>query len=136
MQKGRGAMKVLLLDEDRQALEELEGVLRAFADVEIVETCRSPGQAMDLTRLHKPDVIFMEVQLRSRSGLRAAYQLLSLHPSMQIVFVTADARLALLAYDLPATDYLIKPACLARVEQTMHRLRLGLPRGRRNLEAT
>ena len=55
------------------------------------------------------DVVFLDIEMIDTHGIQLAKQLLHKQPSLQIIFVTAHTQFAVEAFDVEATDYLLKP---------------------------
>ena len=126
-------MRVMVVDDERPARDELCYLLREIPGVEIVgqagtgeETIRKFGECM-------PDAIFLDIQMPDASGVDVARELARLGFSPAIVFATAYDQYAIEAFDVNAVDYLLKPFREDRLEETVQRLRRRLeeknPRG-------
>lgn len=58
---------------------------------------------------HKPDVVFLDVEMPEISGIEVAEKLQSALPDVRIIFVTAYDEYAVKAFELHALDYILKP---------------------------
>ena len=76
-------------------------------EIEIVGTAETVEEAVKLINFHKPDVIFLDIELPDGSGFRVLDQCSHLHFST--IFVTAYEHYALKAIKRSAIDYLLKP---------------------------
>jgi two-component system LytT family response regulator len=93
----------------------------------VVATCADAVAAIPAIRRHRPDALFLDVQMPAVSG----FELLSmLDPDdlPPVVFVTAHDAFAVRAFEANAVDYLLKPVEPERLARTVERLRLGLGR--------
>ena len=71
---------------------------------------------MELIRTHKPDVVFLDVQMPGLDGFGVLKKLLEKKtPMPQMVFATAYDRYAVRAFEVNAVDYLLKPFDKGRV---------------------
>ncbi|MNI16028.1 Transcriptional regulatory protein YehT [compost metagenome] len=116
-------MKVLLVDDERLALMQLERMLKELDDIEVVGAFLDPTQALQMASSLQPDVVFMDIQMPEINGLQAAERLQPICPQADIVFVTAYDEYALQAFDLNAVDYVLKPLLRARLAKTVDRLK-------------
>ena len=115
-------LKVLLVDDEPLARENLRVLLAAHADVEIVGECANAVEALSAVHRLAPDVLFLDIQMPRISGLEMVGMLDPRHrPS--IVFLTAYDEYAVKAFEEHAFDYLLKPIEAARLEKTLTRLR-------------
>lgn len=105
-------------------LAELWPELRLVAQAE-----DGPG-AIELALQHSPDVLFLDIKMPGRSGLEVAEEVADDWPADRpeplFVFVTAFDQFALDAFRHAAVDYVLKPATLERLAQTVTRLRQRL----------
>jgi len=115
-------IRTLLVDDEKLARERLAELLARQSDVELVGTCRSGKEALRAIRVHRPQLVFLDIQMRDMTGLDVAEQLMAL-PEMLIVFVTAFDQHAVRAFELHAADYLLKPYGDERFGETMRRVR-------------
>jgi two-component system response regulator LytT len=120
------ALTALIIDDERLAREELEFLLDAEDDVDVLAQGSNGIEAVDLIRTHRPDVVFLDVQMPGLDGFAVLRKLLE-HESVeslpQIVFATAFDQYAVRAFDVNAIDYLLKPFDRARVLQALDRAR-------------
>lgn len=117
-------LKVLIVDDEAPAREELRALLEVETDIEIVGESANAIDAMAaINRLH-PDVVFLDIQMPRVSGLEML-GMLDKHRMPKIVFVTAYDEYALSAFEEHASDYLLKPVEPSRLASTLSWLRSG-----------
>jgi DNA-binding LytR/AlgR family response regulator len=116
-----GLMRVLLVDDEQPARERLRQLLAAHADVEIVGEAEDGLQAAELIATLEPEVVFLDIQMPGASGLDVAASLAARRPL--VVFCTAFDQYAVDAFELSATDYLLKPVNRARLAAALERVR-------------
>ncbi|MGE0461290.1 MAG: LytR/AlgR family response regulator transcription factor [Vicinamibacterales bacterium] len=114
-------MRVLLVDDEQPARERLKQLLAAHADVEVVGEAEDGVQAAERIAELAPDVVFLDIQMPGASGLDVAASLGRPRPA--IVFCTAFDQHAVDAFELSATDYLLKPVNRARLATALDRVR-------------
>ncbi len=98
--------KVLLIDDEVLAREVLRHYLKSHPDFEIVEECANGFDAVKAIQKHKPDLIFLDIQMPRINGFETL-ELVEHKPS--VIFTTAYDEYALKAFELQALDYLLKP---------------------------
>jgi DNA-binding LytR/AlgR family response regulator len=122
-------LRLLVVDDERPALDELAFLLDRDERVGEVLTCDSGADALAL--LHELDVhaVFLDIAMPGLTGLDLAAALVRLPQPPAVVFVTAHAEHAVDAFDLDAVDYLLKPVREERVREAVRRIRDdGTPR--------
>jgi len=112
-------LSALLVDDERPANERMRSLLAAQGRIEVIGAAGSVPEARVLLEAHRPDVVFLDVEMPGATGL----ELLSSVPrSTQVVFVTAHETYALNAFAAGALDYLVKPVDVGRLSETVRRL--------------
>jgi DNA-binding LytR/AlgR family response regulator len=114
-------VRALLVDDEAPARSELRYLLGAHPDVEVVGEAASVDEALGLATA--ADVVFLDVELASGTGLEAAPLIRDRRPPPAIVFVTAHERYAVDAFAVEAFDYLLKPVDPDRLARVVERLR-------------
>ena len=99
-------MKVVIADDEDLARSVLREYLEKEPGMEIVAECTNGFEAVKAVAEHKPDVIFLDVQMPKLDG----FEVLELiDRQVAVVFVTAFDQYAMRAFDAAAVDYLLKP---------------------------
>ncbi|WMT39315.1 response regulator [Paenibacillus sp. D2_2] len=119
-------MRMILVDDEKLALDFLERQLSKVGNVEIVGKYTDPLIARDEILHREVDAIFLDISLPELDGIRLADQLLEKRPGLNIIFVTAYNDYAVQAFDLNALDYIVKPVQTERLVKTLDRIRLRL----------
>ena len=115
---------VVLVDDERLAREELEFLLRDFADVEVAGVAENGIQALEVIEKIEPDVVFLDVQMPGLDGLGVIRRLQENGVSLPyFVLATAYDQYAVEAFRLEAMDYLLKPIDKERLNLTISRAR-------------
>jgi two-component system LytT family response regulator len=114
-------IRALLVDDEQPARERLRQLLGAHGDVEVVGEAEDGVQAADLIAEREPDVVFLDIQMPGVSGLDVAASLGARRPL--VIFCTAFDQYAVDAFELSATDYLLKPVNRARLAAALDRVR-------------
>lgn len=100
--------KILIADDEKLAREAVKLQLQKKEDVSIVAECSDGKETLKAIKEHKPDIIFLDIQMPYLTGLDVLEKL-SGDYSPYVIFVTAYDNYALKAFDHDAVDYLVKP---------------------------
>jgi two-component system LytT family response regulator len=118
-------IRTILVDDEKLAIQGLQLRLEPHPDVEVVETCLNGREAIRAIKTHKPDLVFMDIQMPGFDGFSVIQGLMDIEPPL-FVFVTAYSDHAIRAFEAQATDYLVKPVEEDRLAATMDRVRQRL----------
>jgi DNA-binding LytR/AlgR family response regulator len=113
--------RALIIDDEPLARRRLRQLLSAAPDFEVVGECDDARQAADLARTLRPDVAFVDIGMPHLDGFGVQGALRERVPI--IVFVTAHPEHAARAFDVAASDYLVKPVTQARFNAALDRIR-------------
>jgi two-component system response regulator LytT len=125
-------LTALIIDDEPLARQELQYLLDAAGDVQVLAFGTNGIEAVQLIRTHKPDVIFLDVQMPGLDGFAVLKKVLSLDKKgqlPQVVFATAYDQYAVRAFEVNAIDYLLKPFDKARLVKTLDKVRLKVAAG-------
>lgn len=120
-------IRVLIVDDEVLARQNIEALLRNDAEVEIIAQCANGQEAVEAIRQHRPDLVFLDVQMPGMNGLEVLAQLRG-EFIPQVVFVTAYDQFALQAFEVRAVDYLLKPFNRARFAEAIARAKTAVRR--------
>ncbi|MEL7247630.1 MAG: response regulator transcription factor [Bacteroidota bacterium] len=112
--------RILLVDDEYLALNLLEEFLNQIPGTSVVAKCKTALDAMRILREKEVDVMFLDIQMPTLSGVDFLKGLS--HPPATI-FTTAYRNYAVEAFELQAVDYLVKPFSFARFNQALERAR-------------
>ena len=118
-------IRTILVDDEKLAIQGLQHRLGAHPDVEIIDTCLNGREAIRAIKTHKPDLVFLDIQMPGFDGFSVVSGLMEVEPPL-FVFVTAYSDHALRAFEADATDYLMKPVDEQRLADTLDRVRTRL----------
>ena len=116
------SIRAVVVDDEKPARMRLLELLQRETDVEVVGTATDGGEAVNLVREARPDLLFLDVQMPGLDGF-GVLQRLDLEEMPLTVFVTAYDKYAIQAFDAHAIDYLLKPYSDQRFEEALKRVR-------------
>jgi two-component system LytT family response regulator len=121
---------VLVVDDEPLAREVAVSLLRRDPEVATTSECGDGLLARQMIEEARPDIVFLDMEMPGLSGLELAEQLRRSEPV--VVFITAFSQYAVDAFDLAATDYVLKPfsderflEALGRAKRRVRERRLG-----------
>jgi DNA-binding LytR/AlgR family response regulator len=125
------SLRVLVVDDEQLAREELCYQLQHIGEVEVVGQAGNGLEALTAVEQHEPHIVFLDIQMPGLTGFEVARRLLSYGPETPaMVFVTAFDQHAIEAFEVNAVDYLLKPVEPTRLEQAVDRARRRIEAGK------
>jgi two-component system LytT family response regulator len=119
-------LTALVVDDESIAREGLGQILASLDGIEVLAGCRNGREAIRAIHSRRPDVVFLDVEMPDVNGVDVVKTLQRdvLADDLPIfVFVTAYSAYAIEAFNLGASDYLVKPFTDERIAQCMERVR-------------
>ncbi len=115
-------LNVLIIDDEEGAIDTLKGMLHEFCpEVNILGTAISVAKALELTQTHKPDLVFLDIEI-SPTGGGFDYIKLIKKIEFHIIFTTAYPQHAVTAINaVQPLAYLIKPYSVSELVEAVQR---------------
>ncbi len=115
-------IKCVLIDDERNALEMMEWLLKTYCpEVTIAAMCNSAEQGIEAIHQHRPDVVFLDIEMPKMNGFDMLEQFDKLF--FDVVFCTAYDQFAIKAFKYAALNYLLKPIDPADLKETIERIK-------------
>jgi two-component system LytT family response regulator len=118
-------IRTILVDDEKLAVHGLQLRLEPHSDVDIVDTAQNGREAIRKIKTHKPDLVFLDIQMPGFDGFSVLQGLMDVEPPL-VVFVTAYSEHAIRAFEAQAVDYLVKPVEPERLADALDRVRQRL----------
>lgn len=119
-------MKAIIVDDEERARDVLGNLLTRFcANVEVVASCENLITAIEAIKIHKPDVVFLDIEMPQYAGYEIVDFFDEINPTAigyEIVFTTAYEQYAIKAFEVAAIDYLLKPIDIERLRMSVDRI--------------
>ena len=116
--------KSIVIDDEKRAITLLKGMIDELSlDVQVVELCEDLPDGVKAIRKHKPDLVFLDIEMPGHSGLELLDFFDELEINFSIIFTTAYNQYAVQAFKLSAIDYLLKPIAVNELEDTILRFK-------------
>ena len=82
-------LRVMLVDDHEIVRQELRALLDVEEDIEVVAEANSGNMAVDLARVHNPDVVVMDVRMPEGGGVGACRDICDQNPDTQVIMLTS-----------------------------------------------
>jgi DNA-binding LytR/AlgR family response regulator len=115
-------LRVLVVDDETPALDELAWLLRRDHRVTEVHATDSPTDALKLLQQFEIDAVFLDVKMPGLNGVELGTIISRFANAPATVFVTAHEEHAVEAFDLNAVDYVLKPVREERLREAVRRI--------------
>ncbi|MBB3226691.1 two-component system response regulator AlgR [Luteibacter sp. Sphag1AF] len=116
-------MRVLIADDEPLARARLATLLAGTADVEVVGSVADGEAVLAACADRQVDLILLDIEMPGITGTALARRIGVMSQAPQIVFCTAYDQHAVHAFELGATDYLLKPVRPERLAEALDRVR-------------
>lgn len=112
-------MRAIIVDDERLARKELSNLLEDHKQIQIVDEAVNADDAFEKINKHRPDLIFLDVQMPGKTG----FDLLEMLDAVpKVIFTTAYDEFAIKAFEYNALDYLQKPIQPQRLTESVQKL--------------
>jgi two-component system LytT family response regulator len=115
---------VLLVDDEPLARQRIRQLLHGDPDFDVVGECADAREIAQVVRELRPDVVFLDVRMPHVDGFEAQHAIRTL--VKHVVFITAHPEHAARAFEVAASDYIVKPVTQARFTAALERIRRSL----------
>lgn len=116
-------IKVLIVDDHHETRENLYNMLRLTGDIDPIAHANSGVQALDMARLHKPDVVLMDVNMPGVDGVAASQTILQYVPNTKIIMMSGQPKSDYQwgSMLVGVSDFLTKPFSAKELTETVRR---------------
>lgn len=112
-------ISVLIIDDERLARDIVKKYLEKSNIINVIGECSNGFEGIKSINELKPDIIFLDIQMPKLTGFEML-ELLDHQP--EIIFTTAFDQYAIKAFEVNATDYLLKPFSLERFNEALNKV--------------
>ncbi len=113
-------LRTIIVDDEPPARKRMKRLVDAEEDLEFVGECASGSEAVESILRHRPELLFLDIQMPEMSGFEVLQAIASEDLPM-VIFTTAYDEHAVRAFETHALDYLLKPFKPARFKQAVRR---------------
>jgi two-component system, LytTR family, response regulator len=115
-------IRTIIADDEELARRGLRALSQRYKELELVCECRNGRETVEAIHRHRPDLVFLDVQMPGKTGFDVISALAD-GQRPHVVFVTAYDKFALRAFEVHALDYLLKPVNEERFDAAVERVR-------------
>ncbi len=112
-------INAIIIDDERPARKELLFLLKEHPEIAVVGEADNLKDAVALVQSKKPELVFLDIQLTGENGFDLLKEVCV---DFKIIFVTAYDEFAIKAFDVNASDYLLKPVDPKRLKLAITRI--------------
>jgi two-component system LytT family response regulator len=115
-------IRTVIADDESPARNKLRILLDSEVGIQIVAECRNGAETIGAVRIHKPDLLFLDIQMPDADGFEVL-STISEDEMPVTIFTTAYDQFAIRAFEAHALDYLLKPFDQGRLHHSVERAR-------------
>ena len=113
----------MIADDDSGMRTVMRHMIAKVEGFTLIGEAESGLKLMELVETHRPQVVFLDVEMPGMSGVECARFIQDMDPATVIIFATAHDQYMGDAFEVYAFDYLLKPFKVERVMKTLERAR-------------
>jgi two-component system, LytTR family, response regulator len=111
----------IIIDDEKNSIQALQlMVKRHCPQLELLATCESAELGLEAIRMHKPQVVFLDIEMPKMNGFDLLDKLGQI--DFHVVFTTAYSQFAIKAFQYSALNYLLKPIDPDDLKETVRRI--------------
>lgn len=116
-------LTAIVIEDEKNNAEALIELIREYCEgIEVKGRAENVKDGQKLIKSHKPDIVFLDVELPGGSGF-LLFNYYDTEPPFVTIFTTAYDQYAIKAFEVNALDYLTKPIAPKRLKQAILRAR-------------
>ncbi len=116
-------LKVLIVDDDDGMRLVLKKIIEKNEGFELVGEAKSGEAGLGLVEALSPHIVFLDIEMPGMGGIECAKRIMDIAPKTFIIFATAHENYMPEAFEVYASDYLIKPFKIDRILTTLQRIK-------------
>ncbi|EPR11973.1 LytR/AlgR family response regulator transcription factor [Ruminiclostridium papyrosolvens] len=116
-------LKVLIIDDDEGMRLVLKKIIEKTEGFELVGEAESGETGLGLVETLSPNIVFLDIEMPGMGGIECAKRITDIAPKTFIIFATAHENYMPEAFEVYASDYLIKPFKIDRILTTLQHIK-------------
>jgi two-component system LytT family response regulator len=116
-------IRAMVIDDEQYTLLLNKQMIEQSGEIHVIGNYMNPLEAIPYILEAQPDILFVDIEMPVMNGFQLVEKISPQLPFTDIVFITAYDQFALRAFDVQATDYLLKPLTPAQVQRVLQRFR-------------
>ena len=89
MMEGKAKKRILLVDDSRTSLRQLEKVFMDLGKFEVIGKARNGAEAVKLYKTLNPDLVVMDIIMPSMDGLQALRSIMQLDKQAKVLMISS-----------------------------------------------
>lgn len=114
-------IRVIIVDDEKYIREELRYFLGKIENIEVVAETGEGDEVLKLIEETKPDIVFLDIELKYANGMTIARQIKDMENHPQIIISTAYDKYAIMGFEIAVSDYILKPFSLERIKSAINK---------------
>nr|WP_279017174.1 response regulator transcription factor LytR [Staphylococcus schleiferi] len=123
-------MRALIVDDEPLARNELIYLLNRIGGFDVLNEAENVSETIEALLVDDYDLVFLDINLMDENGIELGRKIQKMKSPPAIVFATAHDQFAVQAFELNATDYIMKPFEQSRVEQAVQKVQAQLKKSK------
>lgn len=115
-------LKAMIVDDEELPMKLLARLLSESGRIASCRSFQNPLDALEYAKTNPVDLAFLDISMPEIDGMRLSGLLAELDETIDVVFVTAYDHYAVQAFDMSASDYVMKPASAQRIARTLDKI--------------
>ena len=111
----------IIVDNNRESCRRMEELLSKIPHIHVIESVYEADEAVYEIVKHKPNIVFMEIEMPGMSGFEIAKAVRLQHTWPRFIVVTEHEQYAIKALRNAAFDYLVKPVDIEELKEAVDR---------------
>ena len=114
------SLRAIIVEDEKHSRETLKNLLEEFcSNIKVIDLASNVPEAVEKIESHKPDVVFLDIELQTGTGFDVLSQLT--HLNFEVIFTTAFEQYAIKAVKFSSLDYLLKPIDLEELQRAVQK---------------
>ena len=110
----------IIIDDDEMSRTSLTHLIEHAGNLNLLKSFSNPVEAVKFLQEHKPEIIFLDIEMPEMSGLE---MLRDLSLKTNVILITSKTQYAYDAFEYNVVDYLLKPITLSRFMNAIKRVK-------------
>ncbi len=115
-------MKVIIVDDEKHAINTLRRNLSGLVEDENIETFDRGINALEYVKNNDVDIAFLDIEMPEIKGIDLAKEMKKYKPKLNVIFCTGYSEYMRQAINLHASGYLLKPSDKEKVKEALDNL--------------
>ncbi|MFZ5649450.1 MAG: LytR/AlgR family response regulator transcription factor [Bacillota bacterium] len=115
-------LTVMIVDDDPCLRRSLRNAVECIPGTEVVSETGDAAEALWLSEKHRPDCVFIDIDIRRRRGLELARKIIEISPGTHLVFCSGNVDYRQRAAQANSYDYICRPIGEERLRKTIRQI--------------